>query len=139
MKYILGCLMFLQINLVHADPLTMTIISSALLMEDSEKLTPNEQLLRSINSQLPKKGEYSKTEFMEFNVPKDQLANYESYFLNKGYDNVSIENEKLHFDFTGHSELRKEKDLNDDAQNKLIIIAMAIIIGVSSVAVMNND
>lgn len=122
MKIFLLAIFCLNITLAKAgDLLTTAIILSA--MEESSppiKKDRYSEMISVIKEKLPAKGFYASVDKMEFDVPFEDLKYYESYFKNAGYSNVSIKNNKIYFDFTGHSIMRKKFDLQYQNQEKLL-------------------
>lgn len=133
MKKCLILIMFLtfNINLVKADLLSTALIIGAL---DSPsyviKKDKYSEMLDVIKQKLPYKSHYASFESIEFDLPVEDQSYFLSYFKNEGYNNVSIKNGKLFFDYKGHSAMRKKLDAEEKASNRIIYIVSAIFFGI---------
>lgn len=100
----------------QADWVKTALIVSALDSGDSTvvKRDKYSEMISVIREKLPYKGRYASVDRMAFDIPKEDQEYYLSYFKNDGYQNVSIQDNKLVFDFKGHAAMRKKLDQEEE-------------------------
>lgn len=132
MKYIIIISLFSIFSIAQASDLLTTAVVLSALDTGSTVIHKDKysEMISVIKEKIPTKGFYASVDAMDFDAPKEDLSYYVSYFKNDGYNNVSIKNGKIHFDFTGHPTMRKKFDALYAKQDKeMMIVFFSIIIG----------